>query len=118
MEKFKEIFSFLKEFDFIWSLPAAFIGFVTFPIIGQLIWGEGFGFYSPEFFHAGIYAGLIVVLFNSFTQMGIYINFPALYKYYLQDGFENLPIWQRAILFLFVYVFFFSSLLLVWKALV
>jgi len=114
----KKILSFLMEMDFIWSIPAAFIGFVLFPIIGQYLFGDGFGFYSPSFFHAGIYAGLIVVLFNSFTQIGIYINFPKLYQFYLGDGFENLPTLQKCVIFLFTYCFFFLSLLLVWSAVV
>jgi hypothetical protein len=118
MEKLKKILSFLQEFDFIWSIPVAFLGFYLFAYYGETIFGEGFAFYPPSFFHAGIYAGLIVVLFNSLTQMGIYINFPVLYKYYLQEGFELLPTWQKAIIFILVYLFFFFSLLTVWSQVV
>lgn len=109
---------FLQEFDFIWSIPAAFLGFYLFAYYGTALFGEGFAFYPPSFFHAGIYAGLIVVLFNSLTQMGIYINFPVIYKYYLQEGFETLLTWQKALIFLIVYLFFFSSLLVVWSLIV
>jgi len=72
----KKVIDFLKEYDFVWSIPLAFLGFYLFAYFGESLFGEGFAFYPPSFFHAGIYAGLIVVLFNSFTQMGIYINFP------------------------------------------
>lgn len=113
-----KILAFLKEYDFIWSIPMAFIGFVTYPIVGALIWGDGFGSYSPEFFHAGLYAGLIVILFNSFVQIGIFFNFPELYSYYLNEGFKELPTCTKIITFLTVYVFFFSSLVVIWKALV
>lgn len=109
---------FLGEFDFIWSTPVAFLGFYLFAYYGENMFGEGFAFYPPSFFHAGIYAALIVVFFNSAAQMGIYINFPELYKYYLDENFNTLPTWQKATIFLLVYGFFFFSLLLVWKALV
>lgn len=118
MEKLNKILDFLREMDFIWSIPVAFLGFYLFAYYGESIFGEGFAFYPPSFFHAGIYAGLIVVLFNSFTQMGIYINFPVLYKYYLQEGFELLPTWQKALIFFAVYLFFFFSLLTVWSQVV
>lgn len=118
MEKLKKVLDFLREMDFIWSIPVAFLGFYLFAYYGESIFGEGFAFYPPSFFHAGIYAGLIVVLFNSFTQMGIYINFPVIYKYYLQEGFESLLTWQKALIFLIVYLFFFSSLLVVWSLVV
>lgn len=114
----KKIRSFLFEYDFIWSIPVAFIGFVLFPIIGQAVFGEGFGFYPPEFFHAGVYAGLLGILLNSLTQMFLFFNFPVQYDYYLQSGFEKLEEWQKAALFLFLYVFCFSSLLGIWLAIV
>lgn len=118
MEKLNKILRFLQEFDFIWSLPLAFLGFYLFAYYGENIFGEGFAFYPPSFFHAGIYAGLIVVLFNSLTQMGIYINFPVIYKYYLQEGFDNLPTWQKALIFSFIYLFYFFALLTVWSLVV
>lgn len=114
----KKILSFLGEFDFLWSTPLAFIVFYLFAYYGESLFGEGFAFYPPSFFHAAIYSALIVVFFNSAAQMGIYINFPELYKYYLEENYNTLPSWQRATIFLFVYLFFFSSLLLVWKVLV
>lgn len=109
---------FLFQFDFVWSIPLAFLGFVAFPYLGEMIFGQGFAFYPPEFFHAGVYAGLITILFNSMTQMGIFFNFPELYEYYLGNGFENLPTWQKAAIFLFVYSFFYVSLLVVWATIV
>ena len=109
---------FLFQFDFIWSIPLAFLGFVLFPILGQAIFGDGFGFYPPEFFHAGVYSGLITILFNSITQMGIFFNFPELYQYYLGENYQNLPPWLRAVIFLFVYSFFYVSLLVVWATIV
>jgi len=117
-EKLNSILAWLKEFDFIWSIPVSFLGFYLFAYYGSAIFGDGFAFYPPSFFHAGIYAGLLVVLFNSFTQMGIYINFPILYKYYLQEGFETLPTWLKALIFSSVYLFFFSSLLVLWSQIV
>lgn len=113
-----KIKKFLFEFDFVWSIPIAFIGFVLFPIVGQAIFGNGFGFYPPEFFHAAIYTGLITVMINSFTQMGIYFNFPKLYEYYLGDGFEKLPTWQKSVIFLFVYCFFALFQLIIWAIVV
>jgi hypothetical protein len=115
MDKIKK---FLFQFDFIWSIPVAFLGFVAFPYLGEYLFGHGFGFYPPEFFHAGLYAGLVIVLFNSITQMGIYFNFPEIYEYYLGAGFENLPTWQKAVIFLFVYSFYYASLLAVWGTIV
>lgn len=117
-EVLNKVTKFLNEFDFIWSTPFAFLGFYLFAYYGESLFGEGFAFYPPSFFHAGIYSALIVVFFNSITQMGIYINFPELYKYYLDDNFNELPTWQKASIFLLVYLFFFSSLVVIWKALV
>ena len=109
---------FLFEYDFIWSIPLAFLGFIAFPYLGESIFGQGFAFYPPEFFHAGIYSGLIAILLNSFTQMGIYFNFPEIYQYYLGEGFKELPTWQKAFIFLFVYVFFYSVQLIIWATIV
>lgn len=114
----KKIKEFLFEYDFIWSIPAAFLGFVLFPILGAMIFGAGFAFYPPEFFHAGFYAGLIAILFNSFTQMGIYFNFPEVYQYYLGEGFKELPTWQKACIFLFVFCFLQLLMLVVWATIV
>ena len=110
--------NFFFEYDFFWSIPIGFIGFITYPIFGSFIWGDGFSSYSPEFFHAAIYAGLVAVLFSSFTQMGMYFNFPELYKFYLGEGFKDLKTWEKSAIFLFVYVFLYSSLLLIWGMIV
>lgn len=118
MEKIKKILSFLREMDFIWSLPLALITFIAFPIFGQSFFGESFSFYSPEFIHAIIYAGLVNVAFNSMAQLGIYINFPELYKFYLGEEFRTLPTINKCAIFLLVYLFFFISLLLTWVVLV
>lgn len=115
---FDKIKKILKEFDFIWALPLGFLSFILYPVIGAQIWGDGFPTYSPEFFHAGIYAGLMIVLFNSFTQIGIYFNFPELYHYYLGEDFKQLPPWLRLLTFLTVYSFFFFALLTVWSKIV
>lgn len=117
-ERAKKAFSWLREFDFFWSLPIALLSFIFFPIIGQKIWGEALATYSPEFIHAIIYTALVVITFNSMTQMGIYINFPKLYDFYLNKGFNELSIWQRCVIFLFVYVFYYCSLVVVWLTLV
>lgn len=118
MEKLKKILAFLKEYDFFWSIPIGFISFILYPVFGALIWGDGFSSYSPEFFHAAIYAGLVAVLFSSFTQMGIFFNFPKLYEFYLGEGFDKLEVWQKSIIFLLVYAFLYCSLLLIWSQLV
>lgn len=109
---------FLFEFDFVWSIPLAFLGFILFPILGAQIFGDGFAFYPPEFFHAGVYSGLITIMFNSMVQMGIFFNFPVVYDYYLGEGFKELQTWQKAAIFLFIYVFFYASLLIVWGTIV
>jgi hypothetical protein len=108
---------FLTEYDFFWSIPTAFLGFIFFPVFGQLIWGEGFAMYPPDFFHAAIYAALLIVLFNSVVQMGIKINFPEMYSYYLKN-FQELSTWQKLLTFSFFYFFFFASLLFVWQTIV
>jgi hypothetical protein len=118
MKIIKKVFNWLGEYDFVWSIPLAFLSFVLFPILGENIWGDDFAFYPPEFFHAAIYAGLIVVFFNSMVQLGIRINFPELYKYYLDDNFNELPTWQKAVIFLSVYFFFYCSLVWIWAQMV
>ena len=114
----KKILHILREFDFIWSIPSAFLMFISFPILGGIIWGESFSGYDPSFFHAGIYALMLGVLFNGATQMGIFFNFPELYDYYLSDFSKIEPLWLKALIFLFVYAFFFVSFLLIWKVIV
>jgi len=114
LEKVK---SFLKEYDFIWSIPTAFGLFVIFPIIGQNLFGDDFAFYPPSFFHAGIYAALLTVFANSVVQMGLLVNFPEMYDFYLKQ-FPELPVWQKSILFSFYYVFLFLMFFLFWVMIV
>lgn len=115
---FQKIKQFLFEFDFVWSTPVAFILFYLFAEVGTSVFGDGFAFYPPSFFHAGIYASLIVVFFAGVVQMGIFFHFPEMYQYYLKD-FENLkPEWVKPLVFLLVYFFFFLSLVAVWRTLV
>ena len=117
-EKLNSILAWLKEFDFIWSIPAAFGIFILFPVVGEKIFGEGFAMYDPSIFHASIFTGLIVMLMTSFTQMGIYFQFEQLYFYYLGEGFKDLPTWQKSFVFLFVFSFFMLFQLIVWKTIV
>lgn len=131
----KKVLQFLKEFDFFWTVPLSFGLFLLFPYVGELIFcndkpivdpvtGQlvandcSFSMYPPEFFHAGIYAGVIAVLINSFVQMGIYYNFPVLYEYYLEEGFKNLNPITKICVFLFIYTLFFVSLLFIWGVVV
>lgn len=114
----KKIKDFLFEYDFIWTIPTAFLGFVLFPILGAAVFGDGFAFYPPEFFHAGIYAGLIMMLMTSFTQMGLYFQVPEVYKYYLGDGFNELETWQKASIFLFLFCFLIVCQIVVWATIV
>ena len=82
----KKVLSFLFEYDFIWSLPVVVLGFVLFPILGTAIFGDGFGFYSPELLHSVIASGLILMSGVSFIQMGMYFQVPEVYKFYLGEG--------------------------------
>lgn len=113
-----KIKKFLFEYDFLWSIPLGFILFVLFPVVGEMIWGEGFSGYPPVFFHAGIYAALMVMLFTSFIQMGIFFQFPEMYNYYLKNFNEIEPSWLKPIIFLWVFFVYFYFVVKVWQTLV
>jgi len=117
-DKLIKIGKFLMEYDFLWSVPSVFTVFVLFPYLGEYLFGDGFAFYPPSFFHAGIYAVALAILFNGATQMFIYFNFQDIYQYYLGEGFNQLPQWLRVTVFLFLYSFCFCSLLFMWSQIV
>lgn len=115
---FEKIRQFLFEYDFLWSTPLAFTLFYLFAYFGSSIFGDGFAFYPPSFFHAGIYAALITVFFAGVVQMGIFFHFPEMYQYYLKDFNTIEPSWLKPIIFLSVCSCYFLILVTVWKTLV
>ena len=115
----------LQFWDFLWSIPLAFIAFLGYGVLGNLIFGEGFGFYDATFTHAYVYAALLIVGANAVTQLGLYFNARRIHTFFYKDAkklFEDLePKWKLCIglgLFVFFYSLYFLSLLLVWKLLV
>jgi len=127
----KRLKRFLSIWDGLWSFPVAFIIFLGFGFLGQLIFGVNFGFYDPSFFQAALMAGGVFVLFNFLAWFGLYFNFRSVFKYFSgektdEGSFSNkskedakqLTPWQRIVLSLFMYCFFIVVLVVIFRALV
>jgi len=117
----KKLLYYLQKNDWIWSLPLGFMGFILYPILGVLIWGEGFAAYPPEFLHAAIYAALIMVIGNTVVQLGMNFNWRTVHRYIYNGGrkdFKESPVWLKLGFTLFIYVFYFVCFLSIWAVLV
>lgn len=121
----KRIIHILQFWDFIWSLPLAFVSFIAYGVLGNYIFGEGFGFYDPSMIQAFVYAAMLVVGANAITQLGIYFNARKVHDFFYKEAktsFQNLePKFKLCVgltLFVFFYALYFLSLLFVWKVLV
>lgn len=117
----KKIFYWLQKWDVMWSAPLAFVAFIAFALIAQLVFGESFGSYDPSMYQAAIYAIGISVLFNGTIFLGLWFNWRKIYNYYLTDSkkdFEKLEAWQRLFILFVSYWLYFLALLLVWLKLV
>ena len=73
----KRILRFLKMWDFIWSVPLAFVAFYTYGWIQEGIFGDPM--YSTEWFHRAILTSLIMVLFNGVILTGVFFNFKGIF---------------------------------------
>jgi len=86
-EKLIKIGKFLMEYDFLWSVPSIFTIFVLFPYLGEALFGDGFAFYPPSFFHAGIYAVLRSLVISSCGFVEIISNVPTIVSISLSCAF-------------------------------
>jgi len=128
----KKLLYYIMKHDWVWSVPLAFIGFVSFALIGQFLLTEAptpenpnpdpyMGFYSPEFLHAAIYAAFLMVFANMIVQLGLTFNFKTVHTFMYgsaKNDFKNLPGWAKILLSLFLYVFFFVAFVVIWATLV
>lgn len=111
----------LRLWDGLWSIPLAFIGFLSFEWVGRSLWGDGFGAYDPAVFQAALMAAVILIAANTLVQLALVFNFPALWQSYHRTFFthyESLHAWQKIFVTLFMYCFFFAAFLLVFLKLV
>jgi len=118
----KPILRFFKMWDFIWSVPLAFIAFYGYGWIQENIFGDPM--YSTEWFHRAILASLIMILFNGVILTGTYFNFKGIFKYFyskdssIRNDFNNAPVWLKLLYFPFVFFLYLFALILVFRYIV
>lgn len=121
MKAFFERFGkFLMRWDGFWSVPAAIILFVVVGLIGQDLFGRGFGFYDPAFWQAGFIASGLVILFNFATMIGIKFNFTTVFEYYtnqFKNEFPTLKPWQKISIMFGLYCFYMLAMVLLYMKL-
>jgi hypothetical protein len=118
---FNRLKRFLQRWDVLWSAPLAFLAFIAFAVVGEQVFGFGFGGYDPSIYQAAIYAAGIVVLFNGVILIGLNMNWRTFYSYYITDSkndFKNLPSWLKIGLLLLQYWLYFCVLMIVFLKLV
>lgn len=112
----KKALYYAKLFDGIWSAPLAFLlfaasGFISFHYFGDAL-------ISTEYVQYIALAALIMVCGNLVTFLGIRFNFSALQKavYDKEIKYElntYLTTWQKVVLYLLLYAFYFAAFLFV-----
>ncbi|MBS1624570.1 MAG: hypothetical protein JST83_11155 [Bacteroidetes bacterium] len=105
----------LHLWDGLWSVPAAFIAFLTFEDIGRIMFGAGFGSYDPAVFQAALIAAVVMIFTNTAVQLALKFNFPALWESYhtsFAATLDQLSAAQKVLLTVFMYCFFFALFVL------
>lgn len=105
----------LRLWDGLWSVPAAFIAFITFEDLGRILFGAGFGSYDPAVFQAALIAAVVMIFTNTAVQLALKFNFPALWESYhtsFAETFHELSAARKVLLTIFMYCFFFSLFVL------
>ena len=95
----KQLLRWLKLWDFVWSVPLAFVGFFVYGMVQEEVFGDPM--YSTDWFHRAMLASLIMILFNGIILGGMYFTFKGIYKYFysttstVKEDFKNAPIWLK-----------------------
>ena len=117
---FKSLLYKAKLYDGVWSIP---IAFAVFTVAGYLSY-EYFGdaLISTEYVQYVVLAALIMVAANFIVFLGIRFNFSALQKavYDKEIKYElntYLTTWQKVVLYLLLYAFYFAAYLFILRTL-
>lgn len=109
----------LQLLDGLWSIPAAFLFFAIVGSISAEYFGDAL--ISTEYVQYIVLASLVMVFANFVTFLGIRFNFRALqrsvYNREIKNEINNLNTWQKVVLYLVLYAFFFASFLFVLRTL-
>jgi hypothetical protein len=106
----------LQLFDGLWSIPIAFALFIIAGTLSAEYFGDAL--ISTEYVQYIVLASLIMVFANFITFLGIRLNFRALQRevYSKEIKYElntYLTTWQKVVLYLLLYAFYFAAFLFV-----
>ncbi len=111
---FKKLRYKLELFDGFWSIPLAFLVFAISGTVSVAYFGDAL--ISTEYIQFVILAALVMVFANFVVFLGIRFNFRALQKeiYNKEVKYEintYLTTWQKVLLYLCLYAFYFAAYL-------
>jgi hypothetical protein len=106
----------LELFDGFWSIPLAFILFAVSGTVSVAYFGDAI--ISTEYVQYIVLAALIMVFANFVVFLGIRFNFRALQReiYNKEVKYEintYLTTWQKVVLYLLLYAFYFAAYLFI-----
>ena len=110
----------LQLFDGLWSIPIAFALFIIAGTLSAEYFGDAL--ISTEYVQYIVLASLIMVFANFITFLGIRFNFKALQRevYSKEIKYElntYLTTWQKIVLYLLLYAFYFAAFLFILRML-
>ena len=110
----------LQLFDGLWSIPIAFALFIIAGTLSAEYFGDAL--ISTEYVQYIVLASLIMVFANFITFLGIRFNFKALQRevYSKEIKYElntYLTTWQKVVLYLLLYAFYFAAFLFILRML-
>ena len=117
---FKKLRYKLELFDGFWSIPLAFLVFAISGTVSVAYFGDAL--ISTEYIQFVILAALVMVFANFVVFLGIRFNFRALQKeiYNKEVKYEintYLTTWQKVLLYLCLYAFYFAAYLYILRML-
>ena len=110
----------LQLFDGLWSIPIAFALFIIAGTLSAQYFGDAL--ISTEYVQYIVLSSLIMVFANFITFLGIRFNFKALQRevYSKEIKYElntYLTTWQKVVLYLLLYAFYFAAFLFILRML-
>ena len=110
----------LQLFDGLWSIPIAFALFIIAGTLSAEYFGDAL--ISTEYVQYIVLASLIMVFANFITFLGIRFNFKALQREIYSKDIKceintYLTTWQKVVLYLLLYAFYFAAFLFILRML-
>jgi hypothetical protein len=117
---FKSLRYNLELFDGLWSIPIAFALFIIAGTLSAEYFGDAL--ISTEYVQYIVLASLIMVFANFITFLGIRFNFKALQREVYSKEIKGeintyLTTWQKVVLYLLLYAFYFAAFLFILRML-